>query len=375
MANTVSNSALRPEIWQKALYKNVKDNLFFKKFMGTGDDNIIQIKEDLKKDKGDTITVPITYKLTGNGVVDDGEMEGNEEAITAYSDSIVISQVRNAVRMTGELDEQTNVYNMRDDAKGKLSMWAQEYLERQFFHKLGGVNNVLLTDVAGNVVGTRAAWSNAPTQVPTADTAAGYGDRYLCADYTNGADSLASTDLITPELISRAKVKASQRQSNGAPKMRPIKVNGLDHYVLFVHPWQAFDLRNNATFAQAQRDAAPRGLDNPIFTGALGMWDNVIIHEHEYVPYLDISSTAGHNFNAAAAGTDFSADCFRALLCGAQAAVWANTSKSFMMREKDFDYGNKVGHSTGILGGVQKVTFNGVDYGVLCVDTAATALV
>ena len=158
--------------------------------------------------------------------------------------------------------------------------------------------------------------------------------------------------------------------------MRPIKIDGVNHYVLFIHPWQAFDLKNNATYAQAQREAAARGEKNPIFTGALGVWDNVIVHEHEYVPFLDIS-VAGHNFNASGAGTDFSADCFRALLCGAQAAIFANTSKSFMMRERDFDYGNKVGHSTGIMGGVQKLTFNtsGIDYGVIALDTAASSLV
>ena len=377
MANTISNSALRPKLWQKALVKNVKDNLYFSKFMGAGEENIIQIKDDLKKERGDTITLPITYKLSSDGVVGDAELEGNEEAITAYSDSISIDQVRNGVRTTGEFDEQTNVYDMRNDNKNKLSMWAQEFLERQFFMKLGGVNNLTLTDVAGNVVGGRAAWANAPEQVPTADTGLGYGDRYLCADYADGADSLDATDLLTPELISLAKIKAGQKQSDGAPKMRPLMINGKSHYVMFIHPWQANDLKNNATYAQAQRDAQARGNDNPIFTGALGMWDNVIIHEHEYVPYLDVSE-AGYNFNSADAGTIFgggTVDCFRALLCGAQAGVFANTSKSFMMREKDFDYGNKVGYSTGIIGGVDKVTFNEKDYGVLALDTAATAIV
>ena len=374
MANTVSDSGLRPELWQKVLYKNVKDNLYFSKFMGTGDSNIIQIKEDLKKDRGDTITVPLTTKLIGNGITGDDELEGNEEAISAYSDSIAIDQVRNAVRMTGELDEQTNVYDMRSDAKDKLSMWAQEYLERQFFLKLGGVNNTSLTDVAGNVVGTRAAWSNAPARVPNDDIGAGYGDRYLCADYSNGLDSLAATDLITPELISRAKVKAETKQANGMPTMRPIKIDGENHYVLFIHPWQAFDLKNNATYAQAQREAQIRGRSNPIFTGAMGVWDNVIIHVHEYVPFLDID-VAGYNFYSKDTGIVAGVDTFRALLCGAQAAVLATTKKSFIMREKDFDYGNKVGHSTGIMGGVQKITYNSVDYGVIALDTAATALV
>ena len=374
MANTVSTSTLRQEIWRKELFQNVLDNLYFKKFMGSGDGNIIQIMDDLKKNQGDTVTVPISYKLSGDGITSDSELEGQEEAISSYSDAILIDQIRNAVRMTGKLDEQKNVYNMRTDGKNKLSMWIQEFVERQLFMKMAGVNNTSLTDVAGNVVGTLCAWSNAPTQVSTTDTGNGYGDRYLCADYTSGAASLATTDLLSPELISRARIKASQKQSDGAPKMRPIKIDGVNHYVLFIHPWQAFDLKNNATYAQAQREAQVRGGKNPIFTGALGVWDNVIVHEHEYVPFLDID-VAGHNFNATAAGTDFSADCFRALLCGAQAAVWANTSTSMKMTEKTFDYGNKVGYATGLIGGIQKITFNSLDYGVLALDTAATSLV
>ncbi len=374
MANTVSIAELRPEIWQKELYKNAMDNIYFKKFMGEGDGNIIQVKNDLKKSQGDTITVPLTAKLTGAGVDGDAELEGNEEAISAYSDSIAISQKRHAVRLTGKLDEKTNVYNMRTDGKNKLSLWIQEFLEQQLFLKLGSVNNTSLTDVAGNVVGANAAWSNPPVQVAAADTNAGYGDRYLCADYANGATSLAATDLLTPELISRAKIKAGQKLANGMPRIRPIRIDGRNSYVLFIHPWQAFDLKNNATYAQANREAEIRGKSNPIFTGALGVWDNVIVHEHEYVPFLDVD-VAGHNFNAAGAGTDFAVDCFRALLCGAQAAVFANTSDSFNMVEETFDYKNKVGYATGIIGGVQKVTFNSIDYGVLALDTAATALV
>ena len=69
MANTVSIDALRPEIWQAKLTKNVLDNIYFSKFMGEGEDNVIQIKNDLKKEQGDTITIPLTYKLKGDGIV------------------------------------------------------------------------------------------------------------------------------------------------------------------------------------------------------------------------------------------------------------------------------------------------------------------
>lgn len=372
MGNTVSISALRPQIWSKELYADAIDNQYFMKngMMGKGTNTIVQVMDDLSKNKGDTITVPLTAKLSGAGITGDSELEGNEEAISAYSDDIAIDQIRNAVRLTGLLDEQENAYNMRSDAKDKLSMWLQEFIERQIFLKLGGVGHASLTDVNGTTISANYDWSNTGAQVPTADTGAGYGDRYLCADYTNGADSLATTDLITPELISRAKVKAQL----ASPKVLPIRMGGKDYYVMFIHPWQAYDLKNNATFAQARREAEVRGKDNPIFTGALGVWDGVIIHEHEYVPFLDID-VVGNNFYATGAGTNISADCFRALLCGRQAAVFAKSKFGKGWVEKTFDYENKTGFATRLIGGIQKITFNSKDYGVIAVDTSATSLV
>lgn len=372
MAQTVSIDAMRPEIWQAELYADVIDNMYFTAngMMGTGANNIIEIKDDLMKKNGDSITFGLTAKLTGSGVSGDDELEGNEEAISAYSESIAIDQKRFAVRLTGRLDEQKNAYDMRMDAKEKLSIRLQEFIERQFFLKLAGVTNTSLTDIAGNVVGTDCAWSNTPDYIPDADTAAGYGNRYLCADYAAGADSLAPTDLLTPALISRVRVKAA----NASPKIVPLKIGGKNHYILFVHPNQAFDLKNDATYAQAQREAGSRGDTNKIFTGALGVWDGVIVHEHEYVPFLDIS-VAGNSFRGAATGTDFTADACRALLCGCQAAGFAKCQNKNGWVEKSFDYGNKTGFATGLIGGIQKIMFNSKEYGVIALDTAITALV
>lgn len=373
MADSISIDALRPEIWKKELYQDVIDNMYFTKMglMGTGENNIVQLLDDLTKQKGDTITIGLTAKMSGFGVTGDSELEGNEEKINAYSESISIDQQRFAVRLTGKLDEQKNAYNMRMDAKNKLSIRLQEFIEQQMFLKLGGVANTSLTDINGTVVGTRAAWSNTPDTIPAADSAAGYGDRYLCADYTNGADSLAATDLLTPALITRLKVKAQL----ASPKIMPLKIDGVNHYVLFIHPWQAYDLKRNAEFTQAQREAEVRGKNNPIFTGALGIWDSVIIYEHEYVPFLDIS-VAGHNFGAAASGTDFSAvDAFRAILCGKQAAAFAKCQNENGWVEESFDYKNKTGFATGLIGGIQKVMFNSKEYATVVLDTAATALV
>jgi N4-gp56 family major capsid protein len=210
--------------------------------------------------------------------------------------------------------------------------------------------------------------------VPAAHEAAGTGARYICAD-ASGLDGLASTDVLSTTLITRARVKA-QTSVVGRPRVRPIRVNGQDHYVMFVHPWQAADLKTAASsvWAQAQREAQSRGDKNPIFTGSLGVWDNVILHVSDFVPVCPAASAF------AVGGTAAAVQAYRALLCGAQSALMANASPkgrgtvpTFMV-EKEFDYDNKTGYCVGYMGGIQKATFNSIDYGVVAVDTGATDL-
>lgn len=370
--NTASIDALRPELWEKSLFADVIDGLYFNEsgLMGEDENNIIQLDMDLMKQAGDTKTIGLTAKLTGAGVNGDDELEGNEEAINAYSESVLIDQKRFAVRLKGKLDEKKNGYEMRTDAKKKLTIRLQEFIERQVFLKLGGVTNTALVDINGVTYSADCAWSNTPTFIPDADEAAGTGTRYICAN-SGGTDALAATDLMTPTLISKAKIKARL----SSPKIQPLRIDGRDHYVMWVHPWQAYDLKNNAQFAQAMREAEVRGKDNPIFTGALGVWDGVILYEHEYVPYLKTTGgSASNSFRGVATGTDCAVDAFRAILCGKQAAVMLKATNDNGWVEETFDYKNKVGFATGLIGGIDKIMFNSKEYGVITLDTAATAL-
>lgn len=367
MANTVSIDALRPEIWQKELFKDREDNLFFmrRQMMGESENSLIQVKNDLKKSKGDAVTFGLTTKITGV-ITGDNEAEGNEPAISSYAESVAIDQARFPVRLTGQLDEQKAAYDMRMDAKNKVATAQREFLERQIFMKLGGVTETDLTDVAGTVYSTYATWSNSAPIVPAADEAAGTGARYVCAD-ASGLDSLAATDILTLTLITKAKIKAML----ASPRIAPLRIDGQDFYVLFIHPWQEYDLKaasSGINWNQIQREAQDRGKNNPIFTGALGVYDGVIIHSHEYVP----TCQAAADFDTG--GADAGARAFRALLCGAQAAVMAETGKSNIMVEETFDFKNKVGYCVNFIGGIQKPAFNSLDYGVISIDTGATDL-
>jgi N4-gp56 family major capsid protein len=377
MANTVSRDELRMELWRKELFKDVIDGMYFTQngLMGEGDNNIVQVFNELKKSPGDTITVPLTAKLSGAAVTGDSELEGNEEAISSYYDQIAIDQARNAVRLTGKLDSQKACYDMYKDAKDKLSIWAQEFLERQFFMKLGGVSALTLTDTTGAIYSKDATWSNTADAIPSAteaaNVAADYTYRYVNADSAAGLDGIAATDVLTTGLISKAKMVAKL----ASPSVRPLRVNGMDYYVMFIHPKQSWDLKNasSSIWAQAQREAQMRGDKNPIFTGSLGIWDGVILFEHEYVPQLtgDGSSVVFSTGNTTYAPNGIAV--YRSLLCGRQAVGAAFTSDSFKMSEETFDYGNKKGIATAIIGGIQKMQFNSKNYGVVTVDTGATA--
>ncbi|MBI4396365.1 MAG: N4-gp56 family major capsid protein [Elusimicrobia bacterium] len=383
--NTVSIDALRPEIWRKELWKDVEDKLYFVQngmMSVTGDkqkkeSGIIAYLDDLKKSKGDTITLGLTTKLGQNtGVTGDNELEGNESQLSSYSEAVAIDQWRDAVRLTGRLDEQKVAYNMRSDAREKLSIRIREMAEKQVFLKLGGVTNDSLVDVNGVTYsgtftdGTAVCdWSNTPDAIPDTAYANGYGSRYLCTSLTSGGSGLAATDLITPQVILKAKIKAEL----ASPRIEPVQYKGKNYFVLFVHPWQYYDLIENATLAQALREAWWKDEENPLFSGADLVWNGVIIHQHEYVPFLDVS-VAGNNFTASGSGEDFAVDTFRAILCGKKAAVFASTEDGPRWDEKSFDYGNKWAISCGWGGGVQKVMFNSLEYGAITIDTAATAL-
>ncbi len=89
------------------------------------------------------------------------------------------------------------------------------------------------------------------------------------------------------------------------------------------------DLAAHATFVAANREARNRGMDNPLFTGADYVWENVYIYEIEDIPSL----------GAVGAGGAVVRPCY---LCGAQAIgmAWAKRPETV---EEMFDYKRAVG--------------------------------
>lgn len=366
MGNTVTISALQQSLWSKDLLDDVmRDVQNTMRFTGEDDNNVIQIKRDLQREKGSNETFGMVARLSGDGVTGDDELEGNEEPMLSYDENVAIDQLRNAVRLKGKLDSQKVVYDQIKTAREKLRVWLKEMLVRQFFLKAGGVTNTTIVDTNGVVVGGRALWSNTPDFIPDADEAAGTGARYYCVERT-GTDSIAAGDILTLDAVTDVYTMAKLAN----PQIQPLDIDGESLYVMFVHPLSARDLRKSSDWKTAQENAKVRSDKNPVFRAALGMWSNVLLLENEFVPWLDVS-VAGNSFRGAATGTDCQVDTARNLLCGRQAVLMAQASSSETLVVEQFDYKNKDGVAVSFIGGMQKAMFNSKEFGVIAVDAAA----
>lgn len=348
------------EQFMDSVFREYSDKLVTRPYMGMSSEFPIQVNQDLNKKKGDAITFNLAGALSGAGVTGASTLETNEEAQSFYAQRVVVDQLRNAVRVPW-MSEQRVAFSAMGEAKPALTTWLAQKIEDTIFAKLSDINGVAYasasaaqrnTWMADNVdrVLYGAAVANAVSGVHA--TALGLID--------------ATNDTLDVEQISLAKRLAMMAN----PKIRPIRIeNGNEYFVLFAHPYCVRDLKNSSAWQQAQREAMPRGTDNPIFTGMAGIWDGVIVKETPKVLLLDGVG-------------DSSSDVAMNSLCGAQSILFAQaaTPKGFVVDlvEEEFDYGDKQGVAIRTVYGISKAVFqtnstNPCQHGVVSVFSSAVA--
>jgi len=342
MALTTAQPGLTPNQWDDKFFTDYVRESRFKKYMGTDENSIIQLKEDLTKKKGDRITIALVNELKGAGVTGNATLEGNEEALGSRSHQIAVAPLRHAVAIT-EWDEQKSVIDLRNAAKTMLKMWAMTKMRDAIIGALASINNV---PYATSTAAQRNEW--------LADNA----DRVLFgAAKSNNAGNVHATSLAnvdnTNDKLTPAAISLLKRMAQTAsPKIRPIRLSEDEEwYVMFAGPRAFRDLANNTVMQQANRDARTRGTDNPLFTGGALIWDGVIIRE---IPEIGVLTAVGTDPDGA--GALLPIDVEPAYLCGAQALgiAWAQRTKS-KTDVRDYDFIHGVAMSE--IRGVDKLTF------------------
>ena len=310
-------ASLVPKVWAKKVWhEGVKDS-YFDKFTAMDGSNVVHQNKDLTNVKGDSVVFGLMMNLTGSGVEGNRQkLSGAEDTLNIYDFTVQTQLVRNAVSRF-EADDQKSQYDMLKEIKVVLKQWLSDWLDNKLIDKLTS-NNSSAETVYASAAGTQA--------------------------------SITANDKLTTTIISRAKRKAQMH----APKIQPIKIDGMDKYIMLVSPWAARDLKDDPKWLAAQQNANVRGSKNPIFTGALGEYDGVVLYEYERV----------YNINTGAS----SANVCHNLLLGKQAACFAVARPAKHIEQTD-DYGNIAGNGIAFYGAIEKTKFNGSDFGVINVRT------
>ena len=347
MAETYVPSGLTVQQWDDKYFREYLNQNWFKQFMGTGSSKMIQLQEDLTKKPGDSVTFTLVNKLSGSAKDANEALEGNEEAVDLRSFQVRVRAYDHAVKFK-KFEAQKTAIDLRQAHRDVLMDWNMELDRDNIISALGSINGV-----------AHASASEAQKDAWLADNA----DRVLfgAAKSNNSANDHSasllnvdtSADKLTPGAISLMKRMAK----TASPKVRPIRaknaIGSSDGYVLFAPTQMVRDLAADSTFLAANREARNRGMDNPLFTGADYVWENVYIYEVEDIPSL----------GAVGASSAVVRPCY---LCGAQAIgmAWAKRPETV---EEMFDYKRAVG-----LGITQWYKIEKMRFGSGVTDTADT---
>ncbi len=353
---------LAVSVWSKSLAAEAYRMAWIGKFIGEGEDSLIQEKMDLKKSAGDNITCGLNVQMQGDGIEGDATLEGNEEALQFFDDNVRINQLRHATRVKGRMTEQRVPYNLRKISRDRLADWWAQRMDTAFFNQICG--NTAQTD-------TRYTGHNATIAPST--------NRIIRAGNQANDQSLTTSDKfdLTYIDVARNYAETASIANSTGPMIRPIRYEGDDYYVMFLHDDQVYDLRTSTTAGQwqdIQKSALMGGdvKDNPIFSGALGIYNGVVLHKASRI-------TNGVNSSTGVAVSNTR----RAVLCGAQSATIAfgseNGATRFTWVEEMFDYGNQFGVAAGCIWGLKKTKYipednsstNAEDFGTIVVSTYA----
>lgn len=347
MAFTTVAAANTEELWDANFFKEYVRENRFKRYMGTTENSVIQLREDLTKKAGDGITIPLITKLTGAGQTGNGLLEGNEEALGNYGHKIEVATRRHAVAVTDN-DQQFTGIPLRDAAKSMLKLWAMEKLRTDLITALGSKNGT--------------AYGSASEAVKDAWLAAN-SDRVMFGDGSVGGFTDHSADLalvtasmkLTKEVISKAKAKAEV----ATPIIRPVVVGeDSENFIVFCSSGAFRDLKTD--LATNLQNAQERGDSNPLWRDGDLMWDGVVIRKIQEIGAI---GTVGAS----------SARIEPYYLCGAQAlgVAWAQRTKSTTDTR---DYGFVKGVGIHEMLGVEKLIYNGKDHGVFTGYVGAVAV-
>lgn len=346
-----TGSAQAVKRWSDMCMVETFGKMRLRPLMGRGLNACIQIKGDLDNNPGDTIYYDLRAQDRGTGVNGDSTLEGFEDALTFHQDTLKINIKRKAHAFR-QMSQQRTVHDLRKHGRDSLSEWYAWFIEAGLIAHLAGL--------CGNGNETVASALGADTG--SADFA---GNTITALDAAHLVDKTGSALNIDDFDDAVAKAKANN------PRVPPLMIGGQEKYVALLHPYQIRSLRNTAstsgliTWFTAQQQAGVRGAANPIFTGAMGEYNGVVLYESEFVP-RNGNVTTGVMLGKCA-GTIAFGNAWEKMSRG------TTDGSFFRLVEQETDYKHRKGIAATSCLGFKRAQFNSQAFGVIGIRSTETA--
>lgn len=359
MADTRAATGLTVQQWDSEFFSEYLQENRFAGEMGTDEASIIQLKEDLTKKPGDSVTFALVNKLTNDATTGSAVLEGNEEDLTSRSFRLYVDKRRHAIRVS-EMEEQKSAIGLRNAGKAQLKVWAEQDTIGLIIDALGSLNG---TNFASRTAAIGDAWL-----VDNLDRV------YFGANVGSGTD--LSSDLsqldTTNDLFNKTALEGMISKAKKAnPKIRPVRDpgNGRRYYIVYAGIDAFKDFR--ASMEGLMDDTTAQGQSSKLFEGGDLIWQGCIVKEIDEIPvYANLGASA-------------TTEVTPVYLCGAQALGMA-FARRWKTVEKKFDYDDKAGVAIDQIYGIKKLLFgsgsadtddlkdNGVVTGFFATTGAAT---
>jgi N4-gp56 family major capsid protein len=335
-----------------------------------GSDAIVVRKTETEKGATDEVVTALVAKLRGTPITEGKKLEGAEFKLSTAAHTMRINEFRQGVNVGARIEQSRVGFNLKKQGREKLTTYIGEMYEELIAMAASGARGT------GNEI---SHFSTDWTGYPNAFRAPDAAHYFVGVDnsHTGGpGGTMVAGDKMSLAAVNKLRTKAKKMlggQPDQAVRIAQTSKGGKKCYVLAVMPEVMQDIRDDvgtAGWFDAQRALTTQvGKDSEIFKGGAGMFNGVLIDEFE----------TGVKFNNYGAGSNVAAA--RSLFMGANAIVTAHGTKGLAdgmtvaLTEDTDDRGHDFVLDFEIIFGADKAAFNGLDYGMVTVDTAFTASV
>lgn len=313
----LTNDSLTRKKWARDLFSVILPDIEFNYLTGAGTDAIIQMRNELGKGEGDQITFGIRLPLTGTGIVGDNTVEGNEEKLKFRNFNVTIEELNHAVDTGGRMEEQRVPYDLMQEGKLGLQEWWAAKLSDLAINTLSGNSAFVFCgrDMSSS--------TNAFAQVISEPNA----NQHLFMNGAANEAALTSADTIDLKFLDAMKQLAEVPATN-CFKIRPLMINGKKYFRIIMHNYMFDALRENTNVGE---------------WGDLRRAAGLLKMPEVEIDYNGLLVTKSERCPKTVVGTGAYDGVYRAILVGAQAAVWAwggageskSTTMSFVPYTKD----------------------------------------